>query len=311
MVISVQAKTQSETAAGKIKPITQAGMLAGERPDLRMQLSDALQSSLELNTILSVYLENVSTAVKLDGIYYSNEEQGVDVSIAKQSTHSCGYRLITSDDRLGEIVFKRSKKFSEKELGILESLLSPLISPLRNSLKYTSAVKAAYTDPLTGTGNISTLPSTLEREIDLSKRHNQALSILLIDIDHMGELNNHFGHVIGDKVLTALARRIMQLCRTTDAVFRYEDDQFLVILHNTAQEGAQVISRRIMKSVQKESLEIPGHRLDKERLQEMPQVSLSLGFSVLTGTDSSASLLERAAKALSSAKSSGGNAIRF
>ncbi|MES3006173.1 MAG: GGDEF domain-containing protein [Pseudomonadota bacterium] len=307
MVISVQAKTQSETVAGKVKPITQTGLLPGEKPDLRIQLSEVLQSSLELNTLLSVYLENVSTAVKLDGIYYSNEDQGVDASIAKQSTHSCGYRLITSEDRLGEIVFKRSKKFTEKELGILESLLSPLICPLRNSLKYTTAVKAAYTDPLTGAGNISMLSQTLEREIDLSKRHNQALSILLIDVDHMGELNDHFGHVTGDRVLSALAHRIMQLCRTTDAVFRYEDDQFLVILHNTGKEGAQVIAERILKSVQREGLEerdaVPG--------AESLQVALSLGFSVLTGTDSSTSLLERAAKALGSAKASGGNVVRF
>ncbi|MDO8272070.1 MAG: GGDEF domain-containing protein [Gammaproteobacteria bacterium] len=299
MVISVRAKTQSETDAGKVKPITQTGLLPGEMPDLRIQLSEALQSSLELNTLLSVYLENVSTAVKLDGIYYSNEDQGVDASIAKQSTHSCGYRLITSEDRLGEIVFKRSKKFTEKELGILESLLSPLICPLRNSLKYTTAVKAAYMDPLTGADNISTLPSTLEREIDLSKRHNQALSVLLIDINHI--------HMTGDKVLSALARRIMQLCRTTDAVFRYEDDQFLVILHNTNKEGTQVIARRILRSFQKEGLEIPGQLPDQEPLQ----VSLSLGFSVLTGTDSSTSLLERAAKALGKAKACGGNAIRF
>ena len=303
MVISVQAKTQSGIVAGKVKPITQTDLLTGESPDLRMRLSEALQSSLDLNTLLSVYLENVSTAVKLDGIHYSNEDQGVDARIAKQSTHSCGYRLITSEDRLGEIVFKRSKKFTEKELGILESLLSPLICPLRNSLKYTTAVKAAYTDPVTGAGNISTLPATLEREIDLSKRHNQALSVLLIDIDQ----DDRFGHAPGDKVLSSLAVRIMQLCRTTDAVFRYEDDQFLVLLHNTAKEGAQVISRRIMRSVQKEGLEISGQLPDQEPLK----ISLNLGFSVLTGTDSSSSLLERAAKALGSAKASGGNAIRF
>lgn len=307
MVKSVQAKTQSETVAGKVKPINQTGLLAGEKPDLRMQLSEALQSSLELNTLLSVYLENVSTAVKLDGIYYSNEEQGVDATIAKQSTHSCGYRLITSEDRLGEIVFKRSKKFTEKELTVLESLLSPLICPLRNSLKYTTAVKAAFMDPMTGTSNISTLPSTLEREIDLSQRHNQALSVLLIDVDHTGNRNYDFGDVTEDEILSALARRVMQLCRTTDAVFRYVDNQFLVILHNTDKEGTQVIARRILRSVQREGLEIQGQLPDQEALQ----VSLSFGFTVLTGTDSSSSLLERAAKALGTAKASGGNAIRF
>ena len=307
MVVSVQAKTQSEALADKVKTITQTGLLPGEKPDLRMHLSEVLQSSLELNTLLSVYLDNVSTAVKLDGIYYSNEEQGIDASIATQSTHSCGYRLITSEDRLGEIVFKRSKKFTEKELGILESLLSPLICPLRNSLKYTIAVKAAHTDPLTGAGKISTLPNTLAREIDLSKRHNQALSILLIEIDQLSGFNEHHGHLKSEKILRALAHRIMQLCRTTDAVFRYEDDQFLVILHNTNKGGAQANSRRIMKGVQKEGLEAAMQYVQKEPLR----VALSIGFAVLTGTDSSASILERACKALGNAKASGGNAIRF
>lgn len=307
MVVSVQAKTQSEAVADKVKTITQTGLLPGENPDLRMHLSEVLQSSLELSTLLSVYLDNVNTAVKLDGIYYSNEEQGVDARIAKQSTHSCGYRLITSEDRLGEIVFKRSKKFTERELGILESLLSPLICPLRNSLKYTTAVKAVYTDPLTGAGKISTVPTTLQREIDLSKRHNQALSILLIEIDHLGDVNEHHGHLRSEKILPALAQRIMQLCRTTDAVFRYEDDQFLAILHSTDKSGPQTISRRIMKSVQKEGLESAVQYVQKEPLQ----VALSIGFAVLTGTDSSASFLERASKALGNAKASGGNAIRF
>lgn len=209
------------------------------------------QSTLEIEQLLQLLLKELSPAVELDGLQYLNDHKSMQFLAGRKSSHNCGYRLITAQDHLGEIVFNRSKKFIEKELGILESLLSSLISPRHNSLKYTPAVKAAFLDPLTGISNINTLSSALKREIDLSKRHYQALSVLLIDIDHMGDLNDHFGHATGNKVLSALARRVMQLCHTTDAVFRYEDDQFLVILHNTAREGAQVISRRIMRSVQK------------------------------------------------------------
>ena len=99
----------------------------------------------------------------------------------------------------------------------------------------------------------------------------------------------------------------MQLCRTTDAIFRYEDNRFLVILHNTNKGGAQANSRRIMKGVQKEGLEAAMQYVQKEPLR----VALSIGFAVLTGTDSSASIMERACKALGNAKASGGNAIRF
>lgn len=305
MVVSVQAMVQSDVAAENVRAITQRDLLAGEKPDLRMQLNEALQSSLELSTVLNVFLEKVSTLVKLDGIFYTNDEYGIQTSIAKQSSHSCGYRLITSEDRLGEIVFKRSRKFNEKELGILESLLSTLIFPLRNALNYTRAVKAAFQDTLTGARNVSTLQRTLEREVNLCKRHNQALAILLIDVDRMASLNIRHGHTTGDRILSSLSRRIMQLCRTTDAVFRYEDDQFLVVLSNTDKEGAKVIATRIRQSA--ECMTLP--ELDEGDEVNVPLLTVSIGISALTGTDSSNSLIDRASKALFSAKRLGQNLI--
>ncbi len=306
MVISVHARRQSDVDVEKMKSLTETEFHDDESPDLRMHLSEVLQSSLELNTLLTLFLESINTAVRLDGIYYCNEDQGINATIAKQATHSCGYRLITTEDRLGEIVFKRSKKFNEKEQGILESLLSPLIHPLRNSLKYTRAVNAAFKDPLTGVNNIATLDTNLEREIGLAKRHNSGLSAVMIDVDHMKRFNNKFGHGRGDAVLAALARNISQLVRCTDSVYRYEDDQFLVILNNTQREGALIIAARIHECVKNLRL----YEGDGLPTAAAPQLTLSLGIAVLTGTDSSNSLLERTNKALLAAKSLGGNTVQ-
>ena len=304
MVVSVSANLHSEANTDKTRAIIQTDALSGEKLDLKMQLSEVLQSSLDLHMLLRLFLEKVSTVVRLDGIHYQNEDLGIEASIAKQATHSCGYRLITNEDKLGEVIFKRGKKFTEKELSILETLLSTLIYPLRNALRFSVAVRTAFTDPLTGAGNRRFLQETLEREIDLAKRHNQALSLLMVEIDGFRKLLEQHGLGNAERVLRELAAQLDSLSRTTDTVFRSEGDQFVIMLRNTDKAGAHVIAKRIMER----ALTLRTHDAE-EQPTVTESLSLSLGLTVMTGTDSSNSVLERAAKALASARKRGGNQI--
>lgn len=301
MVVSVHAKMQSEANADKSKQILQADAFVGEKHDLKMQLTEALQYTLNLNLLLNIFLEKVSTVVRLDGIHYMNEDADVTATIAKQATHSCGYRLITNEDNLGEIVFKRSKKFTEKELSILETLLSTLIHPLRNALLYSAAIKAAFADPVTGVGNKTHMLVNLEREIDLAKRHNQPLSVLMIEVDSLGKSASKALIKQSRLALTDLAQRIVQLSRATDAIYRYDSGCFMAILSNTDRAGAHVMAKRISQSAHDQVL--------VEDNQEVQKLTLSVGMAVMTGTDSSASLIDRAVKALNNAKKRGGNLI--
>jgi len=304
MVVSVSANLHSEANTDKTRAIIQTDSFSGEKLDLKIQLSDVLQTSLDLNMLLRLFLEKVSTVVRLDGIHYSNEDLGIEASVAKQATHSCGYRLITNEDKLGEVIFKRGKKFTEKELSILETLLSTLIYPLRNALRFSMAVRTAFTDPLTGAGNRRFLQDTLDREIDLAKRHNQALSVLTVEIDGFRRILEQHGLGNAERVLRELAGSLRDLSRTTDAVFRNEGDQFVLILSNTDKGGAHVMARRIMDKAQTLSA-----LRSSESQTASETLSLSMGLSVMTGTDSSSSVLERAAKALASARKRGGNLL--
>lgn len=301
MVVSVHAKMQSEANADKTKQILQTDAFNGDKLDLKMQLTEALQASIDLNELLTIFLERVSAVVRLDGIQYINEDANVRSSVAKQATHSCGYRLITNEDNLGEIIFKRGRKFTEKELSVLETLLSPLIHPLRNALLYKGAVKAAFADVVTGVVNKCYLQDNLEREIDLAKRHNQAYSILMIEVDSLGKNSSSSLLKQSKKGLTDLAQRIVKLSRLTDTVYRCESGLFLATLSNTDRAGSHVIAKRIAESV---------HNLvlmeDDKAVQKL---TLSVGVAVMTGTDTSASLIDRASKALANAKKRGGNLI--
>lgn len=301
MVVSVHAKMQSEANTDKSKQILHTEAFVGDKHDLKMQLTEVLQTSLDLNVLLGIFLERVSTVVRLDGIHYISDDANVTATIAKQASHSCGYRLITNEDNLGEIIFKRGKKFTEKELSILETLLSPLIHPLRNALRFNAATKAAFTDPVTGIGNKVHMMGDLEREIDLAKRHNQALSVLMIEVDSLGKTASKALIKQSKLATTDLAQRIVQLSRTTDSIYRYESGTFMAVLTNTDRAGAHVMAKRISDSAHDLVL--------VEDNQEVQKLTLSVGMAALTGTDSSASLIDRAGKALNNAKKRGGNLI--
>ena len=301
MVVSVHAKMQSEANADKSKQILHSEAFIGDKHDLKMQLTEVLQYSLDLNVLLNVFLERVSTVVRLDGIHYINDDADVTATIAKQATHSCGYRLITNEDNLGEIIFKRGKKFTEKELSILETLLSPLIHPLRNALRFNAAAKAAFVDPATGVGNKVHMLGNLEREIDLAKRHNQVLSVLMIEVDSLGKASSKALLKQSKLALTDLAHRIVKLSRTTDGVYRCDSGTFMAILSNTDRAGAHIMAKRIAESAHDLVL--------VEDNKDVQKLTLSVGMAVLTGTDSSSSLIDRASKALNNAKKRGGDLI--
>ena len=132
----------------------------------RMETIEQLQSTLILRSQLCLFLDQMEKIVAIDGIHYRNEEEGVDLEINRQSSHSCGYRLITDTGYVGELVFTREEMFSESELTALETSLSLLLNPLRNALRYRRAVDAAQKDPVTGSNTRDSMHETLAREID-------------------------------------------------------------------------------------------------------------------------------------------------
>lgn len=103
--------------------------------ELRQLLTENLGGTLELSALQQRLLNSMARGVALDGLHYHHEALDVDIRIGKQSNHSCGYRLLCTDEYLGEIVFKRNRKFTERELQLIEALIPALVNPLRNSLR--------------------------------------------------------------------------------------------------------------------------------------------------------------------------------
>lgn len=235
----------------------------------RLKLLQSLQTSLEPEVVLNRFWQQVQEQLELRGMKFiatSNEEY----LCGSQGLHQCQYQLTGEDGTLGELSFSRGKRFSETELSQLEDMISLLVFPLRNALQYQALARFSLRDPLTGLGNRAALDAALQRELQLAQRHNQYLSLLMIDLDHFKQINDQHGHAMGDQVLKLVGNCIQQACRNSDMSFRFGGEEFVVILRNTDANGALVIAERLRLQVAQ--LQMP--------MAINPTVSIGIGTCV-------------------------------
>lgn len=275
-----------------------------ERPvslaQLRQALGLQLQTSLEPQRILGLFFREIQRLVPLDALSYEHQPSDLRLQFGARGHHSISYSLSHEGEQLGELVFRRNQRFSEQEQGNLESLLSTLLFHMRNALLYRAATQSALRDPLTDTGNRIAMDQTLEREIEMSRRHSQPLSLLMLDIDHFKQINDTYGHSAGDEVLKAVAASIKNQLRNVDMVFRFGGEEFLILLSNTNREAAAMIGERLRFAAQAQDYEAEG---------KMIELTVSIGCSTLLPGESAESLLRRADSALYVAKREGRNRL--
>jgi len=106
----------------------------------------------------------------------------------------------------------------------------------------------ARRDPLTGVFNRYALEELLRLEAERSSRYEHPVGFLLIDVNRFKEINDRFGHLMGDKVLKAVAKVIQDQVRGSDVIVRYGGDEFLVILLETDGE-TELVKRRILSKI--------------------------------------------------------------
>lgn len=108
----------------------------------------------------------------------------------------------------------------------------------------------ATSDGLTGLYNRHYFDSALKREVERCLRYGVSSSLVLLDLDEFKEINDEYGHRVGDKVLQALGSLIVKHLRAADVPCRYGGDEFAIILSDTAQPEALMVAERIRADVE-------------------------------------------------------------
>ncbi len=139
----------------------------------------------------------------------------------------------------------------ENDLRIISILSSHLSVSIDNTFKYEDTVKIANTDPLTNISNYRFFIEKFKEELERSKKLSIPLSILMIDIDYFKDINDTYGHMIGDTIIKELAEILVSTVRKGDIVTRYGGDEFFIILPGTGKEFTHSIAKKITSIVKR------------------------------------------------------------
>src|SRR5262249_29648567 len=135
-----------------------------------------------------------------------------------------------------------SKAFTNDDVITACAITDFTAIAMENAGLFAQLQRSAITDSLTGVYNIRFFHDVLARETARAGRYNTPLSLLMIDVDKFKLINDTFGHVVGNKVLTEIAKALAQTVRSTDFVFRCGGDEFGVVFPNTDLDGAMHVA---------------------------------------------------------------------
>jgi len=157
--------------------------------------------------------------------------------------------------------------------------------------------RLSSTDTLTNTFNRIKLDQVFSQEIDRAVRYNQPLSIFMIDIDYFKNVNDSYGHLVGDKVLTTFAKTLKDNLRGNDILGRWGGEEFLVICPSIELEKAEMVAEKLRGII------------EQTNFSPVDRMTASFGVTKWEKSDTQESLISRADYAMYLSKNRGRNKV--
>lgn len=194
---------------------------------------------------------------------------------------------------------QRPAVISNDEIGCLSQDISRMAESLQSM--YKRMEQLAYTDTLTGMMNRRAFEQIVERELEAGHRYKRKLGLVMLDIDHFKNINDTYGHAVGDEVLKYVAKVCNGVLRASDYCFRVGGEEFVLLLHEAASEHVGAVADRCRRALAEKPW--------TDGIHTIP-VTASFGVSCAPRDGKVlADLIKAADKALYKAKSNGRNRI--
>lgn len=214
-----------------------------------------------------------------------------------------GFPMVVGARVIGVIAIRPTPGPRPRNLDIVdvvETLASHAGSAIESAQLHQATDERSKVDPLTTLFNRRRLDEDLINEVDRSARYGRPLSLLMIDVDHFKAYNDKHGHVPGDIALQLVAEVMRGTVRSTDSVYRYGGEEFVILLRETPLAGAQEFAERLRLSEARRFAGEPENR----------RLTISIGAAQLDpARPTPGALLEAADGALYQAKRGGRNRV--
>lgn len=197
------------------------------------------------------------------------------------------------------VVSRKPGAFGKEELKLLRTIAGMMAPALDNALQHKQVDELSRTDGLTSLLNHRTFQIVLDGKLNnLRRGYFRSMAVIMVDGDRFKDVNDTYGHPVGDEVLVEMARRLKSGIRKNDAVARYGGEEFAVILDNAGEREALKIAEKMHLAIRSKPFVTSAGKIP---------VTASFGFSVVSGTEkvNKKVLLEQADQALYLAKTGG------
>jgi diguanylate cyclase (GGDEF)-like protein len=218
-----------------------------------------------------------------------------------------GVPIVFRDRVTGLIALYNSgtQGFSEGDARVAELFAGQVAIALDNSRRVEIMEKQAVTDELTGLYNRRAFADVGEKEVGRARRYRRPLSLILFDIDHFKNVNDTYGHPVGDHVLRLLTKLVTRTTRSTDHVCRYGGEEFIVLMPEAGHDEGLAMADRLRLEISRMTIVAAG-------TGEIA-LTVSCGVAELRPDDPGEDLdglIARADRAMYQAKAAGRNTVR-
>jgi len=183
----------------------------------------------------------------------------------------------------------------EERNKVLKKLVDKRTKELNEAIREISVL--ATTDKLTGLFNRLKIEEYLENELQRTKRYNHQFSVILIDIDYFKNINDTYGHLVGDQVLVDFGEILKKRIRQTDIVGRWGGEEFLVVCPETSLNESTNLAESIRQAI------------ENSKFNTIDKLTASFGIANYLENDTIDSIVKRADDALYQAKKNGRNRV--
>lgn len=212
--------------------------------------------------------------------------------------------LRVDDTTFGALVIAsdEAQTLGRDRVRTMHAAANHLALAMRNSLEFCKAKACANRDSLTHVANRRNFDIRLREEMKRHQRHQDELSLLMLDLDYFKAVNDTYGHQAGDIVLQEVGKILCNTLRESDFPARYGGEEFVIILPQTREEQAWMLAERLRKAIEKTSF-----RFQKKNFR----VTASIGIASLVpgALEPPEALLQHADHALYRAKAKGRNMV--
>ena len=215
--------------------------------------------------------------------------------------------------RTGVFLLRRTSDkapFNEADVAFAQTVIASAMSAMQRAhvVEMTRADNVrlealAHTDALTHLPNRRALITKLVAEVERVRRYNAPLTVLMIDVDHFKLVNDTYGHLAGDCVLTELALLLQRTARSVDTVARYGGEEFVIGMPETGLAGAMAFADRLRARIESHSFDVGKGR--------SIHITVSIGVAEFpqSKVETAEDLLDAADRALYRAKEAGRNLV--